>query len=149
MAIDYKSQWKDFSLFLINLCHYQEFPEVQLENKLGSQRVMIGNAARIVIRPKSANRNGRIPGMIAAINSSTINCSARTAYITRVPEISKEQLEDIVQNMVRKMHPGRDEFEEWDLSKITTMTIASTSVSIVNTFCMSHPHRLSTRDNKY
>jgi hypothetical protein len=41
--------------------------------------------------------------------------------ITRVPEISKEQLEDIVQNMVRKTNAGPDEFEELDLSKFLTI----------------------------
>ena len=41
--------------------------------------------------------------------------------ITRVPEISKEQLEDIVQNMRRKTNTGPDEFEELDLSKIATI----------------------------
>ena len=41
--------------------------------------------------------------------------------ITRVPEISKEQLEDIVPNVVRKTNTAPDEFEELDLSGFTTI----------------------------
>ncbi len=41
--------------------------------------------------------------------------------ITRVPEISKKQLEDIVQNVVRKTNTSPDEFEELDLSGFSTI----------------------------
>jgi len=41
--------------------------------------------------------------------------------ITRVPEISKEQLEPIVQNVVRKTNTSDDEFEELDLSRFATI----------------------------
>ena len=41
--------------------------------------------------------------------------------ITRVPKISKEQLEEIVQNVMRKTNTSPDEFEELDLSRFTTI----------------------------
>jgi len=41
--------------------------------------------------------------------------------ITRVPKISKEQLEDIVQNVMRKTNTSFDEFEELDLSRFSTI----------------------------
>ena len=41
--------------------------------------------------------------------------------VTRVPEISKDQLEDIIQNVVRKTNTGPDEFEELDLSMFSTI----------------------------
>ena len=41
--------------------------------------------------------------------------------ITRVPKISKEQLEEIVQNVMRKTNTSLDEFEELDLSGFSTV----------------------------
>jgi hypothetical protein len=41
--------------------------------------------------------------------------------ITKVPEISKEQLEEIVQNVRMKTNTGPDEFEELDLSGFSTI----------------------------
>ncbi len=41
--------------------------------------------------------------------------------ITRVPEISKEQLDEIVQNVMRKTNAGHDEFEELDLSGFSSI----------------------------
>ena len=41
--------------------------------------------------------------------------------ITRVPKISKEQLEKIVQNVMRKTNTASDEFEELDLSGFSTI----------------------------
>ena len=41
--------------------------------------------------------------------------------VTRVPEISKDQLDNIVQNVVRKTNTGSDEFEERDLSEFSTI----------------------------
>ena len=40
---------------------------------------------------------------------------------TRVPEISKQQLEDIVRNVRIKTNTGPDEFEELDLSMFSTI----------------------------
>ena len=39
--------------------------------------------------------------------------------VMRVPELSKDQLESIVQNMVRKTNTDPDEFEELDLSRFS------------------------------
>jgi hypothetical protein len=41
--------------------------------------------------------------------------------ITRVPKISKEQLGEIVQNVMRKTSTSPDEFEELDLSRFSTI----------------------------
>ncbi|MFH2218563.1 MAG: hypothetical protein ABII68_02740 [Pseudomonadota bacterium] len=41
--------------------------------------------------------------------------------ITRVPKISKEQLEEIVQNVMRKTNTSHDEFEELDLTGFSTI----------------------------
>jgi len=41
--------------------------------------------------------------------------------ITRVPKISKEQLEEIVQNVMRKTNTSPDEFEELDLTGFSTI----------------------------
>ena len=41
--------------------------------------------------------------------------------ITRVAEISKEQLDEIVQNVVRKTNTDPDEFEELDLSEFSSI----------------------------
>jgi len=41
--------------------------------------------------------------------------------ITRVPKISKEQLDQIVQNVIRKTNTDSDEFEELDLSEFSSI----------------------------
>jgi len=41
--------------------------------------------------------------------------------ITTVPKISKEQLDQIVQNVMRKTNTSPDEFEELDLSRFSTI----------------------------
>ena len=41
--------------------------------------------------------------------------------ITKVPKITKEQLEEIVQNVRMKTNTGSDEFEELDLSGFATI----------------------------
>jgi hypothetical protein len=41
--------------------------------------------------------------------------------IMRVPEVSKDQLEGVVQNMVRRTNTEPDEFEELDLSGFSTI----------------------------
>jgi polyhydroxyalkanoate synthesis regulator phasin len=39
----------------------------------------------------------------------------------RAPELSKDQLESIVQNMVKKTNTDPDEFEELDLSRFSNI----------------------------
>ena len=41
--------------------------------------------------------------------------------ITKVPKISKEQLDQIVQNVIGKTNTDSDEFEELDLSEISSI----------------------------
>ena len=62
-------------------------------------------------------------GMLEMVsyNFKIVSGVPQKSSITRVPEISKEQLEDIVPNVVRKMNIAPDEFEELDLSGFTTI----------------------------
>jgi len=50
-----------------------------------------------------------------------INGIQESMLSSGVPEISKDQLEDIIQNVVRKTNTGPDEFEELDLSMFSTI----------------------------
>ncbi len=45
----------------------------------------------------------------------------QNSSITRVPKISKEQLNQIVQNVIRKTNTDSDEFEELDLSEFSSI----------------------------
>ena len=49
------------------------------------------------------------------------NGVSQKSSITRVPKISKEQLDQIVQNVTRKTNTDTDEFEELDLSKFSSI----------------------------
>jgi len=62
-------------------------------------------------------------GMLEMVsyNFKIVSGVAQKNSITRVPEISKEQLEPIVQNVVRKTNTSPDEFEELDLSRFATI----------------------------
>ena len=65
----------------------------------------------------------KINGMLEMVsyNFKIVSGVAQKSSITRVPEISKEQLEPIVQNVVRKTNTSPDEFEELDLSEFSTI----------------------------
>ena len=54
-------------------------------------------------------------------NFKIVSGVPQKSSVTRVPEISKSQLEDIIQNVVRKTNTGPDEFEELDLSMFSTI----------------------------
>jgi hypothetical protein len=54
---------------------------------------------------------------MVSYNFKIISSVPQKSSITRVPEISKEQLEPIVQNVVKKTNTSPDEFEELDLSR--------------------------------
>ncbi len=56
---------------------------------------------------------------IVSYNFKIVSGVPQKSAITRVPEISKEQLEDIVKNVRIKTNTGPDEFEELDLSGFT------------------------------
>ncbi|MBE9522350.1 MAG: hypothetical protein IME95_04095 [Proteobacteria bacterium] len=62
-------------------------------------------------------------GMLEMVsyNFKIISGSPQKTSITRVPDISKKQLDDIVQNVMRKTNTSADEFEELDLSGFSTI----------------------------
>ena len=62
-------------------------------------------------------------GMLEMVsyNFKIENNVPQKSSITRVPEISKQQLEDIVRNVRIKTNTGPDEFEELDLSMFSTI----------------------------
>jgi len=62
-------------------------------------------------------------GMLEMVsyNFKILNGVPQKSAITKVPEISKEQLEVVVQNVVEKTNTGPDEFDELDLSRFSTI----------------------------
>jgi hypothetical protein len=58
---------------------------------------------------------------MVSYNFKIENGVPQKSSITRVPKISKEQLEDIIQNVMRKTNTSPDEFEEFDLSGFSTI----------------------------
>ena len=65
----------------------------------------------------------KINGMLEMVsyNFKIENGVPQKSSITRVPKISKEQLDEIVQNVMRKTNTSPDEFEELDLSGFSTI----------------------------
>jgi hypothetical protein len=65
----------------------------------------------------------KINGMFEMVsyNFKIVSGVSQKSSVTRVPEISKSQLEDIIENVVRKTNTGPDEFEELDLSMFSTI----------------------------
>ena len=62
-------------------------------------------------------------GMLEMVSYSfkIVSGVPQKSSVTRVPEISKQQLEDIVRNVRIKTNTGPDEFEELDLSMFSTI----------------------------
>jgi hypothetical protein len=62
-------------------------------------------------------------GMLEMVsyNFKILNGVPQKSSITKVPEISKKQLENIVQNVVEKTKTDPDEFDELDLSHLSTI----------------------------
>ena len=58
---------------------------------------------------------------MVSYNFKIVSGEPQKSSVTRVPEISKDQLESIIQNVVRKTNTGPDEFEELDLSMFSTI----------------------------
>ncbi len=58
---------------------------------------------------------------MVSYNFKIVSGEPQKSSVTRVPEISKDQLEDIIQNVVRKTNTDPDEFEELDLSMFSTI----------------------------
>ena len=71
---------------------------------------------RILTKEK---KNGMLE--MVSYNFKIVSGVPQKTSVTNVPEISKDQLEDIVQNVVRKTNTGPDEFEELDLSRFSTI----------------------------
>ena len=71
---------------------------------------------RILTKEKT---NGMLE--MVSYNFKIENNVPQKSSITRVPEISKQQLEDIVRNVRIKTNTGTDEFEELDLSDFLTI----------------------------
>jgi len=65
----------------------------------------------------------KINGMLEMVsyNFKIENGVPQKSSITRVPKISKEQLDEIVQNVMIKTNAGPGEFEELDLSGFSTI----------------------------
>jgi len=53
---------------------------------------------------------------MTSYNFKIVNGQPLKSSVTKVPEISKDQLENIIENVVRKTNTNPDEFEELDLS---------------------------------
>jgi hypothetical protein len=71
---------------------------------------------RILTKEKT---NGKLE--MVSYNFKIVSGEPQKSSVTSVPEISKDQLEDIIQNVVRKTNTGPDEFEELDLSIFSTI----------------------------
>ena len=65
----------------------------------------------------------KINGMLEMVsyNFKIENGVPKKSSPTKVPKISKEQLDQIVQNVVRKTNTDSDEFEEVDLSEFSSI----------------------------
>ena len=63
--------------------------------------------------------NGRLE--MVSYNFKIENGVSQKSSITRVPRIPKEQLDQIVQNIIRKTNTDTDEFEELDLSEFSSI----------------------------
>ncbi len=65
----------------------------------------------------------KINGMLEMVsyNFKIVSGVPQKSSITRVPKISKEQLEEIVQNVMIQTNTSPDEFEELDLSRFSTI----------------------------
>ena len=71
---------------------------------------------RILTKEKT---NGKLE--MVSYNFKIENGVSQKSSITRVPKISKEQLDQIVQNVIRKTNTEPDEFEELDLSEYSSI----------------------------
>jgi len=63
--------------------------------------------------------NGKLE--MVSYNFKIENGVPKKSSVTRVPKISKEELDQIVQNVKEKTNTGSDEFEELDLSGFSSI----------------------------
>lgn len=83
-------------------------------------RPMAGRSEHFEYRILTKEKTNGMLEMVS-YNFKIVSGVPQKSSVTRVPEISKDQLEDIVQNVVRKTNTGPDEFEELDLSMFSTI----------------------------
>ena len=83
-------------------------------------RPMAGRREHFEYRILTKEKTNRMFEMVS-YNFKIVSGVPQKSSVTRVPEISKSQLEDIIQNVVRKTNTGPDEFEELDLSIFSTI----------------------------
>ena len=81
---------------------------------------MAGRREHFEYRILTKEKTNRMFEMVS-YNFKIVSGVPQKSSVTRVPEISKDQLEDIIQNVVRKTNTGPDEFEELDLSMFSTI----------------------------
>ena len=83
-------------------------------------RPTAGRSDHFEYRILTKEKTNRMFEMVS-YNFKIVSGVPQKSSVTRVPEISKDQLEDIIQNVVRKTNTGPDEFEELDLSIFSTI----------------------------
>jgi len=83
-------------------------------------RPIVGLAKHFEYRILTKEKTNGMLEMVS-YNFKIVNNIPQKSSITRVPEVSKTQLEDIIQNVVRKTNTDPDEFEELDLSIFPTI----------------------------
>jgi hypothetical protein len=83
-------------------------------------RPTAGRREHFEYRILTKEKTNRMLEMVS-YNFKIISGVPQKSSITRVPDISKEQLEEIVQNVMRKTNTSSDEFEELDLSRFSTI----------------------------
>ena len=83
-------------------------------------RPIAGRHYHFEYRILTKEKSNRMLEMVS-YNFKIGNNVPQKSSITRVSEISKEQLEDIVRNVRIKTNTGPDEFEELDLSMFSTI----------------------------
>ena len=71
---------------------------------------------RILTKEKS---NGMLE--MVSYNFKIVSGVPQKSSVTKVPEVSKDQLEEIVQNVMIKTNTGPEEFEELNLSTFSTI----------------------------
>ena len=83
-------------------------------------RPIAGRHYHFEYRILTKEKSNRMLEMVS-YNFKIVKRVPQKSSITRVPELSKEQLEDIVRNVRIKTNTGPDEFEELDLSGFSTI----------------------------
>jgi hypothetical protein len=83
-------------------------------------RPMAGRHYHFEYRILSKEKNNGMLEMVS-YNFKIENGVPKKTSITRVPKISKEELDQIVQNVIGKTNTDSDEFEELDLSEFSSI----------------------------